>query len=52
MKPESQLEGKPCHGLLDDLLATELKVNVLGEVREQHAKFHCKTVGGSKDTCS
>ena len=50
MKPESQLEGKPCHGLLDDLLATKLKVNGLGEVRDQGAKFDCKTVGGFKDT--
>ena len=24
VKPESQLEGKPCHGLLDDLLATKI----------------------------
>ena len=52
MKSESQLEGKPCHGLLDDLLATKLEEYDLGEVRDQRAKFHCKTVDGSKDTCA
>ena len=51
MKPESQLEGKPCHGLLDDLLATKLEEYNLGEVRDQRAKFNSKIIGELKNTC-
>ena len=50
MKPESQLKRKPCHDLLDDLLATKVEVNDLGEVRNQRAKFYSKIISDLKDT--